>query len=116
MRETCSIGFVQVVDAGTLKSGNTTPGLQILLDGTLIFCHTSSVEKCAFTAGDSSRFFYFRHLLIGFRGYVGGTTPVVPATYSLFRLSQFDSHGHLKVAATREAVTTRRIPRPRKPS
>jgi hypothetical protein len=41
------------------------------LDGTLIFCYTVLVEKCVQKAGDSSRFFYFRHLLIGFRGSIG---------------------------------------------
>src|SRR6266446_5064738 len=40
------------------------------LDTTLIFCYIVSVEKCVQKAGDSSRFFYFRRLLIGFRGYV----------------------------------------------
>jgi hypothetical protein len=40
------------------------------LDGTLIFCYIVPAEKCAQKAGDSSRFFYFRHLLFGFRGYV----------------------------------------------
>jgi hypothetical protein len=40
------------------------------LDETLIFCYIVLVENCVQTAGDSSRFFYFRHLLIGFRGYV----------------------------------------------
>jgi hypothetical protein len=37
------------------------------LAGTLIFCYTVPVEKCVQKAGDSSRFFCFRHLLIGFR-------------------------------------------------
>src|SRR6266851_5483952 len=42
------------------------------LDTTLIFCYIVAVEKCVQKAGDPSRFFYFRHLLIGFRGYVEG--------------------------------------------
>src|SRR6202043_580897 len=41
------------------------------LDGTLIFCYIVPVEKCVQKAGDSSRFFYFRCPLIGFRGYIG---------------------------------------------
>src|SRR5260370_6950854 len=41
------------------------------LDTTLIFCYIVPVEKCVQKAGDPSRFFYFRPLLIAFAGYVG---------------------------------------------
>jgi hypothetical protein len=56
--------------AGGVRRPHAVAGGAGQLDGALIFCYTVRVEKCVQKAGDSSRFFYFRHLLIGFRGYV----------------------------------------------
>ena len=56
---------------GSVGRAHVVAGGAGQLDGASIFCYIVPVEKCVQKAGDSSRFFYFRHLLIGFRGYVG---------------------------------------------
>src|SRR6266852_8425315 len=55
---------------GRVRWSHVAAGGPVRLDGASIFCYIVPVEECVQKAGDSSRFFYFRHLLIGFRGYV----------------------------------------------
>ena len=63
-------GWREFFRAGGAGQPHVVAGGAGQLDGTSIFCYTVPVEKCVQKVGDSSRFFYFRHLLIGFRGYV----------------------------------------------
>src|SRR5712671_5394671 len=53
--------------ASRVRRAHMMPGRTGRLDGTLILCYIVLVGKCVQKRENSSRFFYFRHSLFGFR-------------------------------------------------